>query len=483
MKHKAKVKRCNWQLIGLVVLLSSMSSGWARAEDAAPRLFVQARARDVSPDDAASMLAVTKALRAQGFLMDTESMAGRMDFNFIVPHADDPLVDDVTLRARMIGGILNYNQARFAAATKELSKAVRAYWRNPTVYNSNVPIADAYLALAVSYQKLGDELNAQATMKELVRGFSLSGSALASFGPSVTAFYKSVERAEPKQEYGRLQIMKTTPQPQVFVDGVFIATGDGDRIIVPEVKTGICHIVLRQSGSAGNFYEMKISAGSTVGIDERGASEVLWNPDWVGWKVAPDTSIEALGARAASLAQRLHAAAEVIVLYVADPLQAPGRLPPLAIGAFDASGKLRRSNAIDSNFSAEKMAEVMEFIIGGTAPPSAVTTKREPKASSHLGAKLLVAGGAALVITGGVLFALDEDPTTKAGVVVKPYYFDSAPVGVVAASVGAAAVGIGLWLWLRDDSKPSRSTAALHRWQPTVAVHNQHVMLGWAGRF
>ena len=99
--------------------------------------------------------------------------------------------------------------------------------------------------------------------------------------------------------------------------------------------------------------------------------------------------------------------------------------------------------------------------------------------SSHVGSKLLVAGGVATMIGGGVLLAIDEDPSK--GGPVKPTYRETTLPGIVTLSAGAVLTGVGLWLWLRDDGSSAAATA--NRSLPIVAVGHDQVFLGWSGAF
>lgn len=80
----------------------------------------------------------------------------------------------------------------------------------------------------------------------------------------------------------------------------------------------------------------------------------------------------------------------------------------------------------------------------------------------------LLAGGGALLVTGGVLFAIDEDAS-----LAQRYYTDTAPAGVALGAAGGVALAVGAYLLLRSPSDAA----------PTVAVTHDGVSLGWAGAF
>jgi hypothetical protein len=77
--------------------------------------------------------------------------------------------------------------------------------------------------------------------------------------------------------------------------------------------------------------------------------------------------------------------------------------------------------------------------------------------------------GALVLVTGGVLFAFDQDDD---GSRFKDR--DTAPLGVTLGAVGAAAIGVGAYLWLRGGNHESR---------PLVSVGRAEAVLGWRGQF
>jgi hypothetical protein len=345
-------------------------------------------------------------------------------------------------------------------------------------------IADAYLVLALSQQKLGNEVEAHVIMQALLRDFSLSHAALTVYGPVVEAFYKKEERLASKQ-IGRLEIVKADPQTQVYVDGEFVTASDSGLILMQGIKVGVCHVLLRMPHSVGHLYEVEIRNGETTRIDERGTTDVQWHQDWVGWSLPVDTSLQSLGERAQAFAKRLHASSELAVVFTT---QAAG-LPQLAVGVFGAAGQLVRSYVIDPSLTADQMVEVARFVAEGSAvklppPRSAVAMAHAATSSpSPLGAKLLVVGGVGLVIAGGILVAIDEDPVTARSQEVPRTYRESAIPGVITASIGAVAIGVGVWLWLRQPNPLASSVAARRLSRPLVVLHDDQVVLGWAGSF
>jgi hypothetical protein len=85
---------------------------------------------------------------------------------------------------------------------------------------------------------------------------------------------------------------------------------------------------------------------------------------------------------------------------------------------------------------------------------------------------VVIGGGAALAVTGGILVALDED--LAPGDTTTRRYFDSAPGGIALLATGAVALGAGVYLAVRGGKQRSA---------PAVSFAPGGGVIGWAGRF
>lgn len=83
----------------------------------------------------------------------------------------------------------------------------------------------------------------------------------------------------------------------------------------------------------------------------------------------------------------------------------------------------------------------------------------------------LMGAGAVALLGGVVMLAIDEDPDPAD--TMNATYRDTGTAGVIFGAAGAAALGVGIYLWF-SDQRGSR---------PVAAVSSDGAVIGWAGRF
>ncbi|MDQ3367315.1 MAG: PEGA domain-containing protein [Myxococcota bacterium] len=84
----------------------------------------------------------------------------------------------------------------------------------------------------------------------------------------------------------------------------------------------------------------------------------------------------------------------------------------------------------------------------------------------------LIGGGGALLVTGVLLFALDEDVPSARGAQPE-FYRDTAPAGVGLMIVGGLVTGLGAYFMVTSGSSSA----------PVAAIASDSAYVGWAGRF
>lgn len=114
-------------------------------------------------------------------------------------------------------------------------------------------------------------------------------------------------------------------------------------------------------------------------------------------------------------------------------------------------------------------AEVVDMSLVETTT-NAVRRERADSLRSRVLPIAAMGAGAAAVIVGGVLIAVDQNPGPRA----PPSVHNSAPFGAGVSIAGAAAAGVGAYLWFRA-AEPTSS--------PVAVVTGDTAYLGWLGRF
>lgn len=104
------------------------------------------------------------------------------------------------------------------------------------------------------------------------------------------------------------------------------------------------------------------------------------------------------------------------------------------------------------------------------ATPHRSWQERDDSVLARALAPATMATGAAAIITGSILIAIDQDDRPNAPPVIR----NSAPAGFAVSIAGVALAGVGAYLWFR---RPAANAS------PTMAVTGNAAYVGWARRF
>jgi hypothetical protein len=148
----------------------------------------------------------------------------------------------------------------------------------------------------------------------------------------------------------------------------------------------------------------------------------------------------------------------------------------------DAVGERRSCNNCNPQQLATAADDLMHALAAEPPPPdpsaapaspptAAVHEQVETPASAMLWPKVLVGAGAAVAVTGGVMLAINSTPSRTG--VQQPTYRDLGPPGYALLATGAAAIGVGVYLWFHERSKSA----------PVAAISLGGAVVGWTGRF
>jgi hypothetical protein len=374
-------------------------------------------------------------------------------------------------------GFAAYTHGRFAEAEVALMLALDQVHRNPALLvldtNNLNTTFKILVGLALSQAKRGEPSGSTATMIELIRTFRNQPITRADYGPDAEQFYRAVWKQVQAMGRGQLSITVDDEQAVIFVDGQIRGLGKATLV---DLIPGVYRVFVQVPPTAGRQYEIAVDA------DRHAALHVDWDLDsslwvsepWIGFVFTTEAERAKQARFAGKLARRWGG---VDPLAVVGLLQLHGK--PGAIGSlYDAAGHVVRSAVVTlDGADGVKLRSLARFLDDGLAGDGVsvvhdaalnVGPPREDGWRSRLVPQLLVGAGAAAVVAGGVLYAIDQDP----GAATPREYRNAASAGVAVGTFGIAAVSMGLWLWSAHGNRRSA---------PTVAIGHAGGFIGWAG--
>jgi hypothetical protein len=381
-----------------------------------------------------------------------------------------------------------YTRGRFAEAQAALERAIDRIHRNPALLVLDTNNLDAtfkiLVALALSQAKRGDTGGSVATMTELIRTFRHRPISRVHYGPDAEQFYGAVSHQVEALDRGELSISVTNEQAVIFVDGQIRGLG---RAALADLIPGAYRVFVQVPGTPGRQYEIEVAAGrhTVLRIDWELDSSLWLTDSWVGFVFATEAERARQAGFAGTLARRW---AGGTLLAVVGMAQLSGK--PAVLGQLlDATGRVVRGAAVvlepgdvgsggpaggaGDPADEPKLRALARFLSDGVpvaglhvirdGGPSLGDGVADPR--GRLAPRLLVGAGAAALVTGGVLYAIDQDPGGPS-----PVSRNTAPAGIAVGAVGLAAVSVGLWLWgARGGSSPM------------LAIGSSGGFIGWGG--
>jgi hypothetical protein len=355
-----------------------------------------------------------------------------------------------------------FSQAKFEEAARKLTDAIGKIDRDSALLvldtGNQKAMYRAYVTLALSQSKLGLTDQAAETMAELLRIFRTPPLSRSEYGPTVEQFSRKIYKQISARAPGRLRINTRNPRAMIFVDRLLRGV---DKVVLDDLIPGVYHLLVQEPQNIGLVYKVEVPEGGDVGIEAEWEidSSLIVSPQWIGFEFPNDAERRKEATYGGTVARRCSGQESFAVV---GTMKLQGR--PALIGTlYRTTGKVLRSafillgDALDDADDAT-LGKLAQFLADGT--PAAgieivVQNGEEAPASptrrrSTLPAKLLIGAGAAVVIAGGVLYALDEDVPADTLV---PAYFDSAKPGIALGVAGAVTIGAGVWLWTRSGRR------------------------------
>lgn len=419
------------------------------------------------------MKPLREELERHGFAARPETIAQM--FGSRIPRSGilDSGVTIAHIRELVNRGYEAFSHAKFEDAASTLTKAINKIRRNSALLvldtGNQETVYKAYIGLALSQSRLGLTDQAAATMAELVRIFRTQPLSRSEHGPTAERFARKVYKQESSKGRGRLRIKTGNPKATIFVD--FQIRGAGEAAL-EDLIPGTYHVLVQEPQTSGLAYQVEIPESGDV---ELAASwevdtSLLVSSRWIGFEFANDTERRKEATFGGSVAKRWSERESFVVV---GTMKLQGR--PALIGTlYLTTGKVLRSavivleDALDdaddatlgalAKFLADGTpAAGIDIVVGnGGAAPASPARRRSTRS-----AKLLVGAGAAAVIAGGVLYALDEDVSPVGP--QPPTYFNSAKPGIALGVAGAVAIGAGVWSWTRSGHRSAVPFVSLGR--------------------
>jgi hypothetical protein len=400
----------------------------------------------------------------------------------------DTTAAEITQRAE--SGYEAYTRGRFAEAEAALTRAIERIHRNPALLVLDTNNLDAtfkiLVALALSQAKRGDTGGSVATMTELIRTFRHRAISRVDYGPDAEQFYRAVAGQVQALGRGELSISVASDQAVIFVDGQIRGLG---KAALADLLPGVYRVFIQVPGTPGRQYAVEVTAGrQTVLRVDWELDSSLWLTDgWVGFVFATEAERARQAGFAGTLARRWGGGTPLAVLGMA---QLSGR-PAITAHLYDATGRVVRGAGVvlgergeapsvgggAEPGEASRLRALARYLAdgvpaagvhvlhdGGSAPDGAPDSSAG-RAAGRLAPRVLVGAGAAALVAGSVLYAIDQDPAGPSSV-----YRNTAPAGIAVGAVGLAAVSVGLWLWgVRGGSSP------------LLAIGSSGGFIGWGG--
>jgi hypothetical protein len=435
------------------------------------------------PDDAGAILEpLLDELDSRGFAARPASVLHRLGRRAPRPGVLDRNRTVAEITQPVETGYAAYTRGRFAEAQATLRIALDQIHRNPALLvldtNNLNAIFKTLVALALSQAKRGDTGGSVATMIELIRTFRSQPITRADYGPDAEQFYRAVWKQVQAMGRGQLSIAVDSEQAVIFVDGQIRGLG---RAALVDLIPGIYRVFVQVPGTVGRQYEREVTANELAELDiDWELDSSLWMSDqWTGLMFSTEAERAKQGGFAGKLARRW---GQLIAVIGLEPRRGGARV---TASLYDPTGHAVRSAAVElDGGDPRKLRSLARYLADG-ALSDEVAVIRDPEGravaanaagppgppgpSARLAPSLLVGAGFAALVTGGVLYAIDQDPVPSAPSLVR----NTAPAGVAVGAVGLAAMGMGMGLWLWG-TRGGRSA-------PFVALGCCGGFIGWAG--
>ncbi|MEJ7599245.1 MAG: hypothetical protein WKG01_15170 [Kofleriaceae bacterium] len=388
------------------------------------------------------------------------------------PGVNDPKLTADRLTAELDIGWRAWVRARPEEVVAQLPSWIRVAEENLGLVVSSEKVRTALfrgrVALMLAQLRLGNAAEAKDVMEELVRS-SPGPLDIKDYGSQAEKLLLDVSTTVARMTRGKLLVAVTQPDAQIFVNEYGVARGGS---YTGNMLPGSYRVVV-QVNDLTRRYDVTVSAGAEthLEIDWGLDSQLVVSDRWIGI-VARDLTPARERELMTSFARRSSVDIVFVRLHRSGAAMAlRGHWYRRSTAKQERGGEIRlggddeRKAAALASYLARDLGSPDVVPIGGTTLP----IQQADRSSARPLAWGLVSGGLALIATGAVLFAVDEDDTGAFT------YTDTARLAIAVGAAGLVATSLGGYLFLRKRGASESG--------PTALVGPGAAMIGWVGRF
>ncbi len=384
-----------------------------------------------------------------------------------------------TFEADVARGTKLWASGQFADAVAVLSPLVEAAHAASGSLIGNKKgrekLMDALTVLWLSYDRLGDHLQTESTLGEMLRTFSTPSVNGAQFGQGAVAAFQQAQKAAINGPKGKLVVQVTDQKSEIYINEQLASTGTTAKDVLP----GTYRIVVQLNRVRSRTHEVVIKTGADVIIEiDPEFDQIVRTGPWVGFEFVGVTQRERLeGQYAAAVAEALQEPSAVVVGIDATPASGPVLFGALILRN---GQEVRRARvALTPVPSAERLSDLAGFLVGDkkantagldiqldgnaavTAGPAIRGPGQGPRDDGHqrwrgwpwLTAVVAVGG----LGTGAILLSLDGKCPGGKPIATCTDLYDNKVPGYLALGGGVVFAAITVYLIVTQPDKPSRT--------------------------
>jgi hypothetical protein len=323
------------------------------------------------PEDANRLLSpVLDELANRGYVAGPEVVGRRFEQRVSRPSTVENGLPNV-FSEQVEKGHKAWIAGRFDEAEKLLTPLVDAAHANPGSFAQNQPLREkllkALIALALSYQRSGEQDAARATFGEILRSFPDTQLSRASYGPDAFTAFEEAKKQANAAGKGKLVVKATNEAAVVFINERFLNTGGAARA---DLLPGEYRVFVQVGKQLSRVHRVSVTANeeATITIDAEFDALVHSSPKWTGFQFDGPAGREKLESiYSAAFANAINARGVVVVGI--DTVRGKPAIVGSLVSLMNGREIRRGSINLDPDPSVDKLRALGRFIAGDNAAP------------------------------------------------------------------------------------------------------------------